>query len=85
MNRWTQTMLLAKREFVTRAKSKVFLVGTGVIALVIVAIGPVISLFADDPEPMRIGIVGTEPVGIEEGLTARASLSQQQIEITRYD
>jgi ABC-2 type transport system permease protein len=78
-------MLLAKREFVTRAKSKVFLVATGVIALFIVAIGPVISLFADDPEPIRIGIVGTEPAGIEEGLTARAALSEQQIEITRYD
>ena len=85
MNRWTQTMLLAKREFVTRAKSKVFLVATGVIALVIMAIGPAASLFADDPEPIRIGIVGTEPVGIEEGLTARAALSEQQIEITRYD
>ncbi|MEE8376494.1 MAG: ABC transporter permease [Acidimicrobiia bacterium] len=85
MNRWTQTMLLAKREFVTRAKSKVFLVATGVIALVIIAIGPAVSLFADDPEPIRIGIVGTEPAGIEEGLTARAALSEQQIEITRYD
>jgi ABC-2 type transport system permease protein len=85
MNRWTQTMLLAKREFVTRAMSKVFLVATGVIALVIIAIGPVVSVFVDDPEPIRIGIVGTEPVGIEEGLTARAALSEQQVEITRYD
>ena len=85
MNRWTQTMLLAKREFATRAKSKVFLVATGVIALVIMAIGPAASLFADDPEPIRIGIVGTEPAGIEEGLTARVALSEQQIEITRYD
>ena len=84
MNRWTQTMLLTKREFVTRAKSKVFLVATGLIALVIIAIGPVVSIFADDPEPIRIGIVGTEPAGIEEGLTARAALSEQQVEITRY-
>ena len=84
MNRWTQTMLLAKREFLTRAKSKVFLVATGVIALVIIAIGPAVSLFADDPEPIRIGIVGTEQAGIEEGLTARAALSEQQIEITRW-
>ena len=85
MNRWTQTMLLAKREFVTRAKSKVFVVATAVIALVIVAIGPIVTLFADDPEPIRIGMVGIEPVGIEEGLTARAALSEQPIEITRYD
>ncbi len=85
MNRWNQTMLLAKREFVTRAKSKVFLVATAVIALVIVAIGPIVTLFANDPEPIRIGIVGIEPVGIEEGLTARAALSEQPIEITRYD
>ncbi len=85
MNRWTLTMLLAKREFVTRAKSKVFLVAMGVIALLIIAIGPVVSFFADDPEPTRIGIVGIEPVGIEEGLTARAALSEQKVEITRYD
>jgi len=85
MNRWTLTMLLAKREFVTRAKSKVFLVAMGVIALLIIAIGPVVSFFAEDPEPTRIGIVGTEPVGIEEGLTARAVLSDQEVEITRYD
>jgi ABC-2 type transport system permease protein len=78
-------MLLAKREFVTRAKSKVFLVATAVIALVIVAIGPIVTLFADDPEPIRIGIVGIEPVGIEEGLAARAALSEQPIEITHYD
>jgi len=84
MNRWTQTMLLTKREFVTRAKSKVFLVTMGVIALVIIAIGPVVSLFADDPEPVRIGIVGEEPAGIEEGLAARAELSERQVEITRY-
>ena len=85
MNRWTQTMLLAKREFVTRAKSKVFLVATGVIALFIIAIGPIVSFIADDPEPIRIGIVGTEPAGIEQGLAARAALSEQQVEITRYD
>ena len=85
MNRWTLTMLLAKREFVTRAKSKVFLVAMGVIALLIIAIGPVVSFFAEDPEPTRIGIVGIEPVGIEEGLTARAVLSDQEVEITRYD
>ncbi len=85
MNRLTQTMMLAKREFVTRAKSKVFLVSLGVIALVIIAIGPVVSLFADDPEPIRVGIVGTEPAGIEEGLAARAALSEQEVEITRFD
>ena len=85
MNRWNQTMLLAKREFVTRAKNKVFLVAMSVIALLIIAIGPVVSFFAEDPEPIRIGIVGIEPVGIEEGLTARAVLSEQEVEITRYD
>ena len=85
MNRWTQTMLLTKREFVTRARSKVFLVTLGVIALVIIAIGPVVSLLADDPEPIRIGIVGIEPAGIEEGLAARAALFEQEVEITRYD
>ncbi len=85
MNRWTQTMLLTKREFVTRARSKVFLVTMGVIALFIIAIGPVVSLFADDPEPIRIGIVGVEPAGIEEGLAARAALSEQEVEITRFD
>ncbi len=85
MNRWTQTILLAKREFVTRARSKVFLISMGVIALVIIAIGPVVSLFADDPEPIQIGIVGAEPAGIEESLAGRAALSEQQVEITRYD
>jgi ABC-2 type transport system permease protein len=85
MNRWTQTMLLTKREFVSRAKSKVFLVTMGVIALAIIAIGPVVSLFANDPEPIRIGIVGAEPAGIEEGLAARAALSEREVEITRYD
>ncbi len=84
MNRWTQTMLLTKREFLTRAKSKVFLVTMGVIALAIIAIGPVVSLFANDPEPIRIGIVGAEPAGIEEGLAARAALSEREVEITRY-
>ncbi len=85
MNRWTQTLLLTKREFVARAKSKVFLVSMAVIALVIIAIGPAISLFADDPEPIPIGIVGVEPAGIEEGLAARAALSEREVEITRYD
>ena len=53
--------------------------------LVIIAIGPVISLFANDPEPIRIGIVGAEPAGIEEGLAARAALVEREVEITRYD
>ncbi len=85
MNRWTQTILLTKREFVTRATSKVFLVATGVMVLVIIAIGPVISLFGNDPEPIRIAIVGAEPAGIEEGLAARAALVEREVEITRYD
>ena len=85
MNRWTLTMLLAKREFVTRAKSKVFLVTMGWVAMALLAIGPVVPLFADDPEPIRIGIVGAEPAGIEEGLAARAALSEREVEITRYD
>ena len=43
MTPWTQVWLLAKREFVERGRSKPFLVTMAIIAVVVLAIGPLVD------------------------------------------
>ena len=84
MSGWRQTALLIRREFLTRARNRAFLITMGCILLAIVAIGPVIAAFQEDPGPIRVGLVGQEPPAIDERLDARASLSGESVEITRF-
>lgn len=85
MKPWSQVALLAKREFLERARSKPFIITMSLIAVAILAIGPVISaLSGGDDEATKIGLTGEEPSGIEQELHAQAALFDLEIEVDRF-
>ena len=85
MNPWAQVWLLAKREFVERGRGRPFIITMTLIAVGILAVGPVVSaLSGGDPEATTIGLVGTQPGGIEKELVAQGELFGIEIEVTRY-
>lgn len=77
--------LLAKRDFLQRARSKAFLVMMGLTVAAIMAIGPVVNLIDDPPDAIKIGISGSEPTGIDEALGAVAESLEREIDIARLD
>jgi len=82
---WSQVWLLAKREFMERGRSKPFLVTMGILAVVIIAIGPVTSVLSGgEPEATTIGLVGTSIPGIEGELKHQGDLFGVEIEVVRY-
>ncbi|MEE8456785.1 MAG: hypothetical protein V3S28_01935, partial [Acidimicrobiia bacterium] len=85
MNIWTQVWLLAKREFVERGRSKPLVVTMAVLAVAIIAIGPVMSaLTGGDPEATTVGLVGTELSGIEDELKTQGDVFEIEIDVVRY-
>lgn len=52
MSRYRQVILLARREFVQRAKSRTFLVAMGILVAAVVLAGPIILLLQGEEEPM---------------------------------
>ena len=84
MSRYRQVMLLARREFIQRAKSRAFLVTMGIIVVVVVLAGPIILLLQDEEKPIDIGLVGSEPTGLESGLDEQATAFDVEVTITRF-
>jgi len=82
---WTQVWLLSKREFVERGRSKPFLVIMAIIAVAIIAIGPVTNaLSGGKPEATTVGLVGRELPGIEDELRTQGDLFEIEIDVVRY-
>ena len=84
MSRYRQVILLARREFVQRAKSRVFLVTMGIIVVVVVLAGPIILFLQEEEKPIDIGVVGSEPAGLESGLDEQATAFDVEVTITRF-
>ncbi len=85
MKPWSQVALLAKREFLERARSKPFIITMSIITVAILAIGPVVSVLSGgDDEATKIGLTGEEPSGIEQELHSQATLFDLEIEVDRF-
>lgn len=77
--------MLARREFVERGRTKVFLVAMTLLALSVLAIGPIANAFIDDElEPTTVGLSGREPPGIEEEMIAQGEVVGMEIVVERY-
>ena len=86
MNPWSQVWLLAKREFIERGRSKPFMITMAILAVGILAIGPIVSaLSGGEPEATVVGLLGTEPPGIEAELVAQGDLFGIEIEVVRHE
>ena len=84
MSRYRQVMLLARREFVQRAKSRAFLVTMGIIVGVVVLAGPIILFLQDEEKPIDIGHLGSAPAGLESSLHEQAAAFDVEVTITRF-
>jgi len=85
MKPWSQVALLAKREFLERARSKPFLITMSLLTVAILAIGPVISMLSSgESEATKIGLAGEELPGIEQELYEQAVLFDMEIEVDRF-
>ena len=84
MSRYRQVILLARREFVQRAKSRAFLVTMAIIVVVVALAGPIILLLQEEEKPIDIGLVGSEPTGLESGLDEQAAAFDVEVTITRF-
>jgi ABC-2 type transport system permease protein len=86
VNAVTQVWLLSKREFLERSRTRAFIITMAVIAVAILAAGPVISaLTGGEPDATVVGLVGTELPGIEDELAAQGELFAIEIEVVRYE
>jgi len=82
VNPWTQVWLLAKREFTERGRSKPFLVTMALIAVVIIAVGPITNaLSGGEPDATTVGLVGDQPEEIEDELVLQGMLLGIEIEV----
>ncbi|MEN8235050.1 MAG: ABC transporter permease [Actinomycetota bacterium] len=85
MKPWTQVLLLAKREFLERGRSKPFIITMALLVVAILAIGPVVNLLSgDEEEATKIGLTGEEPPGIEQELHTQAVLFDVEIDVDRF-
>ncbi len=78
-------LLLAKRDFLQRGRSKGFLVMVGLSVIAILAIGPIIQTFDDGEEAIDIGLTGSTPVELEPAIRSVAAASERLIEIEIVD
>ena len=79
MSALRQTYEIARRDFAQRARSKAFLVSTGAVVLLILAIGPLLANVTRDQPPQEIGVVGDLLPGFEA--TARSAADGFGLEI----
>lgn len=80
-----QVWLLAKREFTERGRSKPFIITMSIIAVAIIAVGPMINtLSGGEPEATTIGLTGFELPGIADELEIQGQLFGIEIEVVRY-
>lgn len=82
MNHWRQIAIIARREFVERARSKVFLTTMGFIALLIIGGIALLSLIGTDEEATPLGIAGDSPTDIDRYIEEAASALELDVTVT---
>lgn len=75
--------LIAHRELRERLRTKSFALLTGVLVVVIIALGVIARIAGGgDDEPIQIGVVAPVPDGFDDALVAVAGASGRELEIT---
>ncbi|MFO7700205.1 MAG: hypothetical protein R6W79_06350, partial [Acidimicrobiia bacterium] len=82
MNHWRQIAIFARREFVERARSKVFLTTMGFIAVLIIGGIALVSLIGTDEEATPLGIAGDSPTDIDRYIEEAASALELDVTVT---
>jgi ABC-2 type transport system permease protein len=79
-----QTWEIARRDLTQRARSRAFLVSTGLIVLLVLAIGPLLASTINDPPPQEIGVVGTLEKEFEAATGAAATAFNLNVRFTEF-
>lgn len=75
-------LLLAKRDFLQRGRSKGFLVMVGLSVIAILAVGPIIQTFdSGEEEAIAVGLTGATPAELEPAIRAVADSSERLVDI----
>lgn len=85
MTYWGQTLIIARREFVERARSKVFLFTLVGLSLIVVGGIFVVSLIGGDEAALPLGVAGDTPPGITDDIEASAAALEREVEVTLYE
>lgn len=74
-------LLLAKRDFLQRGRSRGFLVMLALTVIAILAVGPIIQLFNDGEEAIEIGVTQATAAELQPALQQVAGALEQSIDI----
>lgn len=78
--------LIARREVVERLRARSFAVGTGLLVVIILAIGIITRLNSGgDDDAIDIAVAGDVPAGLEETTGQTATFFERTAEITTFD
>lgn len=77
-----QIMIIARREFIERARSRVFISTMLVLALLIVGGIALLSLINPEQEAIRLGIAGDSPADIEQDIEGSAAAVDVDVVVT---
>ena len=78
--------LVARREVVERLRARSFAVATGLLVVVILAIGIISRLNSDDgDEAIEVAVAGALPAGLEDMTGQTASLFERTVDVTGFD
>lgn len=80
-----QIVEIARRDFVQRARSKTFLITTGLTVAAIFALVPLLAAEIRDPAPSVVGVTGSSPVGFPERFVTSAEALGFAAEVRQMD
>ena len=84
MNDRTQTLLIAKREFFDRARSRAFIVTMVVLAVLVIGGMFLIGLLGGSAEATRLGIGGDSPANLQQDVEAAAAAIDEDVIVISY-
>jgi ABC-2 type transport system permease protein len=80
-----QTWEIARRDFVQRARSKVFLISTVTIVFLVLSVGPLLAGATGDDPPREVGIVGSLSPEFEEAARSAAATFDVDLRFREFD
>lgn len=84
MNNTHQIAIIAKREFIERSRSRVFLFTMLILAVLIIGGIFVVSLISTESEATPLGIGGVSPSGLEQDIEVTAAALEVEVVVTDY-
>lgn len=86
MNAGSQTFSVARREFIERARSRVFIITLVALSgLVIAGFAALSFISGGEDEPMPLGVAGDSPEGIVQDIEAAALFLDERVEVTEFE